>query len=277
MSLPPRRASGPPGILPRMSEGTHLLARGFGYAFPSGLEALREVNLQVRAGEFLAIVGPSGCGKSTWLRLVAGLLRGGRGELRVHGEDPLPARRRGNDLAFVFQAPTLLPWRTVEGNVRLPLELRGSLDAQGRARASELLSLVGLDEFRDAYPHTLSGGMRMRVSLARALVTRPRLLLLDEPFAALDDITRQRLNEELLGLWQRDRVTALFVTHNVGEAVFLAERVAVMSPRPGTILHEIEVPFRHPRTPALRAEAEFARLVGEIGGLLRAGTREAPR
>jgi NitT/TauT family transport system ATP-binding protein len=256
-----------------VSDQIHLLARGFGYVFPGGTEALRDVTLRVRAGEFVAIVGPSGCGKSTWLRLVAGLLGGGQGELLVRDQNPVSARRSGNELAFVFQTPTLLPWRTVEKNIRLPLELRGMANEEGRARVDELLALVGLDEFRHAYPHSLSGGMRMRVSLARALVTRPRLLLLDEPFAALDDITRQRLNEELLTLWQRDRVTALFVTHNVGEAAFLAERVIVMSPRPGTILHEIEIPFPHPRSPGLRGEPEFARLTGEIGRLLREGFR----
>ncbi len=271
------RVPGSAAILRIVHDPVHLLARNFSYVFPGGREALRDVTLRVRAGEFVAIVGPSGCGKSTWLRLVAGLLAGGRGELLVRDQDPLSARRRENDLAFVFQAPALLPWRTVEGNIRLPLELRGGENEEARARVEELLALVRLEEFRHSYPHVLSGGMRMRVSLARALVTRPRLLLLDEPFAALDDITRQRLNEELLSLWQRDRVTALFVTHNVGEAVFLAERVVVMSPRPGTILHEVPVPFPHPRTPGLRGEPEFARLTGEIGRMLREGFREGER
>lgn len=251
----------------------HLVARDFSFTFPrgkqAGTQALRGMNLRVRSGEFVSIVGPSGCGKSTWLRLVAGLLTGGEGELLVHGLEPLTARRRERELAFVFQAPTLLPWRNVEGNVRLPLELREGAGEAGRAQVDALLDRVGIAEFRRAYPHELSGGMQMRVSLARALITRPRLLLLDEPFAALDDITRQRLNEELLDLWQRDRVTALFVTHNVGEAVFLAERVVVMSRRPGTIRHEIQVPFAHPRLPGLRGEPEFARLTGEIGRLLR--------
>jgi len=252
------------------SERTCLDARNLSFTFPGGVQALRDVTLRVRAREFVSIVGPSGCGKSTWLRLVAGLLPGGQGALTVDGLDPLSARRRGNELAFVFQSPTLLPWRNVEENIRLPLELRGGSAARdGRARVDELLSLVGLEDFRRAHSHELSGGMQMRVSLARALVTRPRLLLLDEPFAALDDITRQRLNEELLLLWRRDGLTALFVTHNVGEAVFLGERVLIMSRRPGTIRHEIEVPFDHPRSPALRGEPEFARLTGEIGRLLR--------
>jgi NitT/TauT family transport system ATP-binding protein len=251
----------------------HLVAHGLTFTFPAGTRALRDVSLLAGTGSFLSIVGPSGCGKSTLLRLVAGLISGAEGELQVHGLDPLAARRRGNELAFVFQAPTLLPWRSVEGNVRLPLELRRTPGGESRDRVDEFLALVGLSEFRSARPHELSGGMQMRVSLARALVTRPQLLLLDEPFAALDDITRLRLNEELLALWQRDRFTALFVTHNVGEAVFLSERVLVMGPRPGTIRHDVPVPFAHPRTPALRAEPEFARLTGEIGRLLREESR----
>jgi len=251
----------------------HLVASDLSYRFPGGVQALRSVSLRIAAGELVSVVGPSGCGKSTLLRLVAGLLRGAEGELRVHGLDPLGARRRGTELAFVFQDPTLLPWRTVEANVRLPLELRGRAGESERVRTAEVLRLVGLEEFRRARPRQLSGGMQMRVSLARALVTRPGLLLLDEPFAALDEITRQRLNEELLALRARDRFTALFVTHNVGEAVFLSDRVLVMSGRPGTILHEIAVPFPPPRTPALRGEPEFARLTAEVSRRLREGYR----
>ena len=251
----------------------HLVAEDLGFAFSGGVRALAQVDLRLHAGEFVSVVGPSGCGKSTLLRLVAGLLPGAEGTLRVHGRDPATARREGGELSFVFQQPTLLPWRTVEGNIRLPLELRGEIGGAARARVDELLALVGLAEFRRAHPSELSGGMQMRVSLARALVTRPRLLLLDEPFGALDDITRQTLNEELLALWERDRFSALFVTHNVGEALFLGGRVLVLSARPGTIHHDIEVPFSRPRRLELRSEPQFARLAGEIGRLLRESYR----
>lgn len=250
----------------------HVVAERLGHTFAGGVEALREIRLRLRPGDFVSIVGPSGCGKSTLLRLVAGLLPCPDGVLRINGMDPVAARRR-TELAFVFQAPTLLPWRTVEANVGLPLELQGRSAGETRARVAEVVELVGLSEFRRARPHQLSGGMQMRVSLARALATRPQLLLLDEPFGALDDITRQRLNEELLALWGRDRFTALFVTHNVVEAAFLGSRVLVMSGRPGTFRHEIEVPFPYPRVPALRGEPAFARLCGEIGRLLREGYR----
>ncbi len=250
----------------------HVVAESLGHSFPGGVEALRDVRLRLDAGDFVSIVGPSGCGKSTLLRLVAGLLPCSGGVLRINGMVPAAARRRA-ELAFVFQSPTLLPWRTVEANVRLPLELSGRAAGEAQARVAEVVDLVGLREFRRSRPRELSGGMQMRVSLARSLVTRPRLLLLDEPFGALDDITRQRLNEELLSLWERDRFTALFVTHNVGEAAFLSRRVLVMSGRPGTVLREIDVPFSYPRQLGLRSEPEFARLCGEIGQLLREGYR----
>jgi len=233
-------------------------ARQLSLTFDNGTQALRDVNFVLGAGELVSIVGPSGCGKSTLLRLLAGLLKPTGGTLTVGGQAAQP------DVSFVFQQPTLLPWRTVEGNVRLPLELQGKMDAQTPARIAEVLEMVGLQDFRRHFPHQLSGGMQMRVSIARALVTRPQLLLLDEPFAALDDITRQRLNEELLGLWERDRFTALFVTHNVSEAAYLSARVLVMSARPGTFVQEIPVPFAHPRAFDLRAEAGFAALCGTI-------------
>ena len=214
-----------------------VVAEGLAKQFPSGVEALRDLNLEISRGQFVSIVGPSGCGKSTFLRLVAGLDAPTSGELRVDGHDPL-------GLAFVFQDATLLPWRSVAHNITLPLELRRE-DAD--ERVAQTLALVGLTDFAAAYPAQLSGGMRMRVSIARALVTRPQILLLDEPFGALDEITRQRLNEELLHLWQEDRWTGLFVTHNVSEAVFLSQRVLVMSARPG---HH---PRRHPHPVSLSA------------------------
>ncbi|MCE2447904.1 MAG: ABC transporter ATP-binding protein [Candidatus Latescibacteria bacterium] len=210
-------------------ESQLVVAAGIDKYFPSGVQALRDLDLEISRGQFVSIVGPSGCGKSTFLRLVAGLDQPTSGELRVEGHDPL-------GLAFVFQDATLLPWRSVAHNITLPLELRREAADE---RVAQTLELVGLTDFAAAYPAQLSGGMRMRVSIARALVTRPQILLLDEPFGALDEITRQRLNEELLRLWQEDRWTGLFVTHNVSEAVFLSQRVLVMSARPGHLLAAI--------------------------------------
>lgn len=253
---------------------SYLQAENLNLTFAGGLQALRSVDLRLPMAEFVSIVGPSGCGKSTLLRLVAGLLQPTSGTLMVDGLDSQRARKEKTDIAFVFQSATLLPWRNVENNVRLPLELRGRLNADAEKCVQETIELVGLRDFRRSYPHELSGGMQMRASLARALATKPHLLLLDEPFGALDDITRQRLNEELLSLWERDRFTALFVTHNVSEAVFLSQRVLVMSARPGTIIREVKVPFDYPRQPELRAAPEFARLTGEVSALLRSGYTE---
>lgn len=244
-------------------------ARDLHMAYPGGVQALAEINLQIRKGEFVSIVGPSGCGKSTLLRLVAGLLERSGGELEVVGMEPREARRKLRDVAFVFQQPALLPWRTVARNVMLPLEIQGVATPDSRQRTQEILELVGLEDFGGMYPRQLSGGMKMRASVARALVTKPDMLLLDEPFGALDEITRQRLNEELLALWERDEGTALFVTHNVFEAVFLSQRVLVMSARPGRIAGEIAIPLPYPRHPDVRATAEFARLAGEVSELLR--------
>ena len=235
-------------------ESQLVVAEGLAKHFPSGVQALRDLNLEIGRGQFVSIVGPSGCGKSTFLRLVAGLDAPTSGELRVEGHDPL-------GLAFVFQDATLLPWRSVAHNITLPLELRREAAAE---RVAQTLELVGLTDFAAAYPAQLSGGMRMRVSIARALVTRPQILLLDEPFGALDEITRQRLNEELSRLWQEDRWTGLFVTHNVSEAVFLSQRVLVMSARPGRILADIPIPFPYPRSAYLRSDPEFIRLANGI-------------
>ena len=231
-----------------------VVAEGLAKRFPSGVQALRDLDLEIGRGQFVSIVGPSGCGKSTFLRLVAGLDAPTGGALRVDGHDPL-------GLAFVFQDATLLPWRSVAHNITLPLELRREAADE---RVAQTLALVGLTDFAAAYPAQLSGGMRMRVSIARALVTRPQILLLDEPFGALDEITRQRLNEELLRLWREHRWTGLFVTHNVSEAVFLSQRVLVMSVRPGRILADIAIPFPYPRSPYLRSAPEFIRLADGI-------------
>jgi NitT/TauT family transport system ATP-binding protein len=246
------------------SAGVRLQSVGVVYPGAQPVEALRAVSTRLCRGEFVSIVGPSGCGKSTLLRLIAGLLPHTSGEITLFGQSPQAARRAGQGVGFVFQHPTLLPWRTVRQNLTLPLELGPHPTPIDPGQFDDLLALVGLSDFAHALPHQLSGGMQMRASLARALARRPDLLLLDEPFAALDDITRVRLNEELLGLWQRDRWTGLFVTHNVAEAVYLSQRVLIMSPRPGTLLADVPVPFAYPRAAALRGSAEFAHLVAEI-------------
>lgn len=243
--------------------------QGVGLTFPGPVVALTGATFNIGRGELVSIVGPSGCGKSTLLRLIAGLLPVTSGTLNVAGRPASEARRRGVHLGFVFQDATLLPWRTVQDNIRLPLELLGVPRSEHAARIRDALALVGLNEFANALPNQLSGGMRMRVALVRAMVTHPELLLLDEPFGALDEITRQRLNEELLGLWQRQRWSGIFITHNVYEAVFLSQRVLVMSARPGRLIADVKIPFDFPRGPDLRGVPEFSRLAASIGALLR--------
>ena len=241
--------------------------------YHTGLQAIDRVSFQLAAGEFIALVGPSGCGKSTLLRSLAGLLRTSGGRLTIAGLEPARARREATRMSLVFQDPTLLPWRSVEGNIALPLELIHDDRRQRRRRVGQAVELVGLVDFARSYPAELSGGMRMRVSLARALVTDPELLLLDEPFAALDDITRQTLNEELLALWQSRRFTAVFVTHNIAEAVFLSQRVLVFTRRPGRLAADVPIPLAYPRDEQLRAGADFARLTGEVATHLREASR----
>ena len=238
-----------------------LAFRGVGKRFPDGTVALAGVDLSVAPGEFVSILGPSGCGKSTLLRVAAGLIPASDGMVRV----------ATGKLGYVFQDPTLLPWRTVQANVELFAELRRLPREERRRRATEALALVGLDDFAGHRPLALSGGMRMRVSLARSLTLEPELFLFDEPFGALDEITRERLNDELLGLYLAKRFTALFVTHSVSEAVFLSSRVVVMSARPGRVLDSFPVPFAYPRPAGLRFAEPFARLAGEVSACLRLG------
>jgi NitT/TauT family transport system ATP-binding protein len=212
---------------------------------------LAGVDLSVERGEFLSILGPSGCGKSTLLRIVAGLTAPSAGDCRL-SVDRAPGR-----IGFVFQDPTLMPWSTVTGNVLLPFRIAGERGAAVRERALAAVRAVGLTGFEDAYPHQLSGGMRMRVSIARALVTDPDLLLLDEPFAALDEITRLQLNDDLLRLWAERRPTIIFVTHSVFESVYLSTRIAVMTARPGRIAVDLPIDLPQPRARETRMSAEY--------------------
>jgi len=220
--------------------------------FANGVQALGGASLDVEAGEFVSVLGPSGCGKSTLLRLIAGLAEPTAGTIDWPQGKP--------DLGFVFQEPTLMPWTTALANVALPLKLRGLSRSECEARAAEALAGVGLKGFEKSYPRELSGGMKMRVSIARALVTGPRLLLMDEPFAALDEITRRSLNTDLLDLWQRTRFTAVFVTHSVFESVFLSQRIVVMSARPGRVRSELAIPAPYPRSEAFGTSADYAAL-----------------
>jgi NitT/TauT family transport system ATP-binding protein len=235
--------------------------------FGGGPVVLEQITLEVSPAEFVSLIGPSGCGKSTLLRLVSALSPVTSGELRVDGTTPARAREH---LAFVFQEPTLLPWLTAAENVALPLRLRGVSAAARHARAAELLALVRLREAAALYPRQLSGGMKMRVSIARALSREPRILLLDEPFGALDEITRNHLNEELLGWREKTPFTALFVTHSVAEAVFLSSRILVLAANPGRIAAEVPVAFGYPRAPALREQPEYFAKVAEVSRLLHA-------
>ncbi len=222
--------------------------------FNGSVAALRNMNLAVHEGDFISLLGPSGCGKSTALRLIAGLMRPTAGRIAWEGEDTTDA------LGVVFQEPTLMPWATVAANVALPFRLRGERGRAVRDRVQDVLALVGLDRFAEAYPRELSGGMKMRVSIARALVTRPRLILMDEPFAALDEITRQKLNNDLLDLKARTGSTVIFVTHSVFESVFLSDRILIMAPRPGRVVKEITVDAPYPRDMTFRTSAEYGRL-----------------
>jgi NitT/TauT family transport system ATP-binding protein len=230
-----------------------------GMVFPDGTEAVRDVSFTVRKGEFVTIVGPSGCGKSTLLKIASGLLEPTSGSIAVDRDR----------LGYVFQDATLLPWRTVRGNVELLAELHDIPRAERARLADEAIELVGLKGFEHHYPKSLSGGMKMRASLARTLTLKPPVFLFDEPFGAVDEITREHLNEETQQLFQREGFAGLFITHSISEAVFMSTKVFVMSARPGRIVAEFDVPFEYPRPPDLRFDPEFARLSGEISHALR--------
>ncbi|MBZ9773256.1 ABC transporter ATP-binding protein [Mesorhizobium sp. CO1-1-8] len=243
---------------------TLLALRGVGKVFSNGVTALSDVNLTIREGDFLSLLGPSGCGKSTALRLIAGLSTPTSGVLDWRGGGSLDR----SNIGFVFQEPTLLPWANVFDNVWLPLRLKGISRAKATPAITEMLARVHLTGFEDAVPRELSGGMKMRVSIARAMVTKPRVLLMDEPFAALDEITRFKLNNDLLELWQDERFTVVFVTHSVFESVFLSNRVVVMAARPGRVFDDLAIEASYPRDEAFRTSPDYAALCRQASDVL---------
>ena len=230
--------------------------------------ALADINLEIGQGEFVSLIGPSGCGKSTLLRLIGDLTEATGGTVEINGK-PARQARLDRDYGIVFQSPVLFEWRTVEDNVRLPLELFGHDRASQARRAQEMLELVGLTEFAKRHPYELSGGMQQRVAIARALAFSPSLLLMDEPFGALDEMTRERMNSEVLSIWQRTGITVVFVTHSIPEAVFLSSRVAVMSARPGRVTRLVDVDLPRPRGLETRESPRYFNLITEVREALR--------
>ncbi len=270
MNAPERLASlpgAPASALPSMSAGQAAVeVRCASVVYPSAdspVHALSEIDLRIEAGEFVSLIGPSGCGKTTLLRVIADLEPISGGEVLVNGLTPHQARL-ARAYGYVFQAPALFPWRTVLGNVMLPLQIQGRRKAEAEAVAREQLGRVGLTGFERKYPWQLSGGMQQRVSIARALGFEPKILMMDEPFGALDEITRDGLNEQLQQLWQRERRTVVFVTHSIAEAVYLSTRIVVMSPRPGRILKIIRSTLPDERHLGLRDTPEFMALAHEV-------------
>jgi NitT/TauT family transport system ATP-binding protein len=231
--------------------------------------ALADVSLALRRHEFLGLLGPSGCGKSTLLRLIAGLGAPSGGRIDWPGAQANAAAKGRRDIGFVFQEPTLMPWADVGDNIYLPLRLAGRGRREAAAPIARAIELVGLEGFERAFPRELSGGMKMRVSIARALVTEPEILLLDEPFAALDEITRSRLNDDLLALWAREKLSVLFVTHSIYESVYLSSRVLVMTPRPGRVAAEIAIPDDYPRDERFRVSPAYSEHCRAVSAALR--------
>ena len=271
MNAPDRRAAAGPlaADTPRPGAACAVLVQDASVIYPSAqpndppVHALSSIDLQIQQGEFVSLIGPSGCGKTTLLRVIADLEPLSAGQVQVNGLEPHEARL-ARAYGYVFQAPALFPWRTVLGNVMLPLQIQGRPKAQAEAVAREQLGRVGLTGFERKYPWQLSGGMQQRVSIARALGFEPRILMMDEPFGALDEITRDGLNDQLQQLWQRERRTVVFVTHSIAEAVYLSTRIVVMSPRPGRILKIIPSPLPDARTLSMRDSAEFMALAHQV-------------
>ena len=258
---------------PAAREAPVVRIRGVGKQFSTRggvTTALEEIDLDIGRGEFVSLIGPSGCGKSTLLRLIGDLTWPSAGTVEVNGK-PAPQARLGREYGMVFQAPVLFEWRTVEENVRLPLELLGMGRAERDRRARQMIELVELGDFRGHHPYQLSGGMQQRVAIARALALEPAILLMDEPFGALDEMTRERMNSEVLRIWQQTGTTIVFVTHSIPEAVFLSTRVAVMSARPGRITRIVPVPLAQPRNEETREDPVYFRTITEVREALRAG------
>jgi NitT/TauT family transport system ATP-binding protein len=266
------REQGEPTVgQPRAGEAAVVAVEGLGKAFGEGasaVTALESIDLEIRQGEFVSLIGPSGCGKSTLLRLIADLIAPSSGTVRVNGK-PAAKAREDRDYGMVFQAPVLMDWRTIAKNIELPLEIMGFGAADRAKRSGELLRLVELEAFAERHPWELSGGMQQRVAIARALSFDPKLLLMDEPFGALDEMTRERMNNELLNIWRRTGTTIVFVTHSIPEAVFLSTRVVVMSARPGRISQIVHVDLPAERTIETRESPRYFELVTEVREALR--------
>ncbi|MGX1197366.1 ABC transporter ATP-binding protein [Parvibaculum sp. MBR-TMA-1.3b-4.2] len=268
-ATPPESASdtgSPAGMPPR----SLISIKSVSKVYPNGTEAVRKVSLEVPGRpQFISLLGPSGCGKSTLLRMISGLERHTGGGIDW---PTTPYDSKGRPLAeigFVFQEPTLMPWASVFDNVYLPLRLKKHKKAVVRDQVMDALRMVGLEKFADSYPRELSGGMKMRVSIARALATRPKVLLMDEPFAALDEITRLKLNNDLLSLWEKQRLTVIFVTHSVFESAYLSDRIVVMAARPGRVIADIGIDAPYPRTEAYRTSSAYNEYCKEVSGLLK--------
>ena len=272
-------ATGTPAPAPAAERSLAVRLTGVSKSFAvrdgDATHALQGIDLDITAGEFISLIGPSGCGKSTLLRIVGDLIEPSSGRVEVNGK-PARQARADRDYGIVFQAPVLFDWRSVEANVRLPLEVSGVRGAERERRVSEMLELVELSGFGRHYPHQLSGGMQQRVAIARALALQPAILLMDEPFGALDEMTRERLNAEVLRIWQATGKTVIFVTHSIPEAVFLSTRVVVMSPRPGRISHIIDIDLPQPRNEDTRESDRYYELVTQVREALRGRSPSTP-
>ncbi|CAA2108629.1 ABC transporter ATP-binding protein [Variovorax paradoxus] len=270
--IEPHTLAPPPELTPAVPAVEVLSAEK---TYPNGTQALLPVDLSIAEGEFVTLLGPSGCGKSTLLKMVAGMLEPSDGRLLVWRKPVSQLHDSARRMSFVFQSPTLMPWASVQTNVRLPLDLAGVPRKEADARVTESLALVGLEKFADALPRALSGGMQMRVSIARGLVTQPDLLLMDEPFGALDEITRHKLDADLLELWRKKKLTVIFVTHSIHEAVFLSSRVVMMAARPGRVVEQFHIDEPYPRSADFMVTPAFARQAKQLqDSLLRASSHD---